>query len=74
MSDGLDRTRLPMPDPPFAGSAGRMIGDSEPDWGIIGDVEPPAGSPNILLVLIDDAGFGRSYSAGVPSLSDSRET
>ena len=46
MSDGLDRTRLPMPDPPFAGSAGRMIGDSEPDWGIIGDAGPPAGSPS----------------------------
>ena len=66
MSDGLDRTRLPMPDPPFAGSAGRMIGDSEPDWGIIGDVEPPAGSPNILLVLIDDAGFGQPSTFGGP--------
>ncbi len=30
MSDGLDRTKLPMPDPPFSGSAGRTIGDSVP--------------------------------------------
>jgi len=66
MSDGLDRTKLPMPDPPFSGAAGRTIGDSTPDWGIIGDVEPPAGAPNILLVLIDDAGFGQPSTFGGP--------
>ena len=66
MSDGLDRTKLPMPDPPFAGSAGRTIGDSTPDWDIIGDVEPPPGAPNILLVLIDDAGFGQPSTFGGP--------
>lgn len=66
MSDGPDRTKLPMPDPPFAGSLGRTIGDSKPDWDIIGDVAPPEGSPNILLVLIDDAGFGQPSTFGGP--------
>jgi len=37
---------------------GRTIGDSTPDWSI-GDTVPPEGAPNILLVLIDDAGFGQ---------------
>ena len=55
-----------MPDPPFSGSAGRTIGDSTPDWGVIGDVEPPAGAPNILLVLIDNAGFGQPSMFGGP--------
>jgi arylsulfatase A-like enzyme len=66
MSDGLDRTKLPMPDPPFSGSTGRTIGDSTPDWDIIGDVEPPPGAPNILLVLIDDAGYGQPSTFGGP--------
>ena len=66
MSDGLDRTKLPMPDPAFSGSAGRTIGDSTPDWDIIGDVKPPADAPNILLVLIDDAGFGQPSTFGGP--------
>jgi hypothetical protein len=66
MSEGIDRTRLPMPDPPFTGSLGRTIGDSRPDWDIIGDAGPPEGSPNILLVLIDDAGFGQPSTFGGP--------
>ena len=66
MSDGRDRSKLPMPDPPFSGSVGRTIGDSAPDWGIIGDAGPPAGAPNVLLVLIDDAGFGQPSTFGGP--------
>jgi hypothetical protein len=58
MSDGVDRSVLPIRRPPFAGVAGKTLGDSQPDWGLIGHVKPPAGAPNVLLVLIDDAGFG----------------
>jgi hypothetical protein len=51
MSDGLDRTVLPIRRPPFAGVAGKTPGDSQPDWGLIGHVKPPAGAPNVLLVV-----------------------
>jgi Sulfatase len=66
MPDGPDRSKLPMPDPSFAGSLGRTIGDSAPDWSLIGDTVPPEGAPNILLVLIDDAGFGQPSTFGGP--------
>ena len=61
-----DRTRLPIRRPPFGGVANRTLAGSEPDWNLIGHVEPPAGAPNVLLVLIDDAGFGNPATFGGP--------
>ena len=63
---GIDRSRLPIADPAFAGRRGRTLADSVPDWGLVGDVEAPQGAPNILLVLIDDAGFGQPSTFGGP--------
>ena len=39
---------------------------SQPDWNLIGHPEPPEGAPNVLLVLIDDAGFGNPSTFGGP--------
>jgi arylsulfatase A-like enzyme len=61
-----DRTRLPIRRPSFGGVANRTLAGSEPDWNLIGHVEPPEGSPNVLLVLIDDAGFGNPSTFGGP--------
>jgi arylsulfatase A-like enzyme len=61
-----DRTRLPIRRPPFQGVTKKTLAGSEPDWNLIGHVEPPAGSPNVLLVLIDDAGFGNAATFGGP--------
>ena len=66
MSDQVDRSVLPIRRPPFAGVAGKTLGGSQPDWGLIGHVRPPAGAPNVLLVLIDDAGFGNPGTFGGP--------
>jgi hypothetical protein len=66
MSDQVDRSVLPIRRPPFAGVAGKTLGGSQPDWGLIGHVKPPAGAPNVLLVLIDDAGFGKPSTFGGP--------
>jgi hypothetical protein len=63
---GIDRSRLPIPDPSFTGRRGRTLADSTPDWGLVGDVEAPEGAPNVLLVLIDDAGFGQPSTFGGP--------
>lgn len=53
-----DRTVLPMPDRPFSGVAGRTIDESAGDWTIVAPTKAPEDAPNVLVVLIDDAGFG----------------
>jgi arylsulfatase A-like enzyme len=61
-----DRSKLPIRREPFQGVANRTLEGSTPDWSTIGHVEPPAGAPNVLLVLIDDAGFGNPSTFGGP--------
>jgi len=61
-----DRTTLPIRRPPFGGVSNRTLDGSKPDWNLIGHPEPPEGSPNVLLVLIDDAGFGNPSTFGGP--------
>jgi hypothetical protein len=62
----IDRTRLPIRRPPFHGAVNRTLAGSQPDWGQIGHIRPPEGAPNVLLVLIDDAGFGNPSTFGGP--------
>ena len=61
-----DRTVLPIPDPNFGGTVGRTIDASVADWTIAMTPSPPEGAPNVLLVLIDDAGFGNPSTFGGP--------
>ena len=61
-----DRSKLPIRRQPFGGVANRTLEGSQPDWEAIGHVEPPDGAPNVLLVLIDDAGFGNAGTFGGP--------
>lgn len=64
-----DRTILPIPDKSFGGVAGRTLKQSVPDWSFIPSPKAPDGAPNVLVVLIDDAGFGSidSYGGPVPT-------
>jgi arylsulfatase len=55
---------LPIPDPKFKGRIGSTYMDSEPD--IISLRTPPEGAPNVLLVLLDDVGFGQTSTFGGP--------
>jgi arylsulfatase A-like enzyme/uncharacterized membrane protein len=61
-----DRTVLPVPDRSFGGTIGRTLHDSVADWSFIAGVTPPEDAPNVLVVLIDDAGFGSIDSFGGP--------
>jgi arylsulfatase len=61
-----DRTVLPIPDRAFAGTAGRTLDASAADWTIVAGAKPPEGAPNVLLVMIDDAGFGQPDTFGGP--------
>ena len=47
---------LPQPTSEFKGHIGTTYKDSTPDK--IPIVNPPKGAPNVLVVLIDDAGYG----------------
>src|SRR6478672_2145239 len=59
---------LPRPDFRFKGQVGRTYEDSDPP-SFPQIVRPPKGAPNVLLILLDDAGFGQfsAFGGGVPS-------
>jgi arylsulfatase len=59
---------LPRPDFHFPGNVGRTFQDSDPPQ-FPQPVPAPKGAPNIVLILIDDAGFGQFSTFGglVPS-------
>jgi len=61
-------TVLPRPDFHFTGNVGRTFKDSDPPQ-FPQPVQAPKGAPNIVLILIDDAGFGQfsTFGGGVPS-------
>jgi arylsulfatase len=59
---------LPRPDFHFPGNVGRTYKDSDPAQ-FPQPVQAPKGAPNVVLILIDDAGFGQfsTFGGGVPS-------
>ena len=61
-----DRSKLPIARQPFQGVTKRTLDGSEPDWDSIGKVEAPDGAPNVLMILIDDAGYGNAGTFGGP--------
>ncbi|MGA0418257.1 MAG: sulfatase-like hydrolase/transferase, partial [Ilumatobacteraceae bacterium] len=54
---------LPLGTPAFEGEIGRLIGESTPRP--LRAPEPPDG-PNVLLVMLDDVGFGSMSTLGGP--------
>ena len=65
MSD-VDRSHLPIRRPTFSGVVNKTLDGSQPDWNLIAHPTPPDGAPNVLVVLIDDAGFGNPSTFGGP--------
>jgi arylsulfatase len=59
-----DRTVLPIPDRDFGGTIGRRMDQAVPDWSIVAGPQAPEGAPNVLICLIDDAGFGQPDTFG----------
>jgi sulfatase-like protein len=59
---------LPRPDFHFSGEVGRTYLDSDPAQ-FPQPVQAPKGAPNIVLILLDDAGFGQfsTFGGGIPS-------
>jgi arylsulfatase A-like enzyme/uncharacterized membrane protein len=61
-----DRTVLPIPDRNFGGTIGHTLAESVADWTIVPGPKAPDEAPNVLIVLIDDAGFGNPDTFGGP--------
>jgi len=53
-----DRTLLPIPDREFGGAIARTMDEAVADYSFIPGPQAPENAPNVLLILIDDAGFG----------------
>jgi arylsulfatase len=60
--DPLDRTVLPIPQPPPPSITKLDVRDVKPPPRF--EVKAPARAPNVLIVLIDDMGFGQSSACG----------
>ncbi len=56
---------LPKPQAPFAGKIGPTRESSTPSWPE--QPKAPKGAPNIILILLDDVGFGASSTFGGPA-------
>ncbi len=64
--DKIQRQVLPIPDRPHVGLTTYDAKDPETKFPPIRDIRPPKGAPNVLIVLLDDAGFGSSSAFGGP--------
>src|ERR1039457_3695507 len=64
--DDVQRTILPIPDRPRPGLVTYDAKDPDTKYPPITPIRPPKGAPNVLIVLIDDAGFGSAIAFGGP--------
>jgi arylsulfatase A-like enzyme len=60
------RDVLPIPDRPYEGLITYDAKDPDTSFPPIEPLRPPDGAPNVLIVLIDDVGFGASSAFGGP--------
>ena len=71
--DKLQRTVLPIPDRPRSGLITYDAKDPDTKYPPIAQLRPPKGAPNVLIVLIDDAGFGSASAFGGPCSTPTAE-
>ncbi|MBI4831465.1 MAG: sulfatase-like hydrolase/transferase, partial [Candidatus Lindowbacteria bacterium] len=62
----IERTVLPIPDPQYVGLTTYDAKDPDAKFPPIEPLRPPEGAPNVLIVLLDDVGFGASSAFGGP--------
>src|SRR6476620_4785249 len=71
--DNIHRTILPIPDRPRTGLITYDAKDPETKFPPIEQLRPPKGAPNVLVILIDDAGYGSSSAFGGPCQTPNAE-
>jgi len=72
--DNIQRTVLPIPDRPRTGLITYDAKDPDTKLPPITQLRPPKGPPNVLIVLLDDAGFGSSSAFGGPCSTPTAES
>src|SRR4029079_16640292 len=65
-ADRHARTMLPIPDRPSRGLTTYDAKDPDTSYPPIEPLLPPAGAPNVLIVLLDDVGLGAASAFGGP--------
>jgi arylsulfatase A-like enzyme len=79
MPDSDEKTKqpqrevLPIPDQPYTGFVAYDAKSPDSKFPPIEPLRPPDAAPNVLIVLIDDAGFGASSTFGGPCQSPTAE-
>jgi len=63
--DGIDRTVLPIPEPTPPSSTELDARDAKAPARF--EMKAPRGAPNVVIVLLDDIGFGQSSAFGGPA-------
>ena len=58
------RSGIPLADPEFEGTIGQTFNDSKADYPL--PIIAPAGAPNVLIIILDDVGFGMCSTFGGP--------
>src|SRR3974390_2512827 len=71
--DKKHRSHLPIPTPERTGLITYDAKAPDTRFPPIEQLRPPKGAPNVLLVLIDDAGFGSSSAFGGPCYTPNAE-
>ena len=67
------RTHLPIPSAPRRGLVTYNAKDPYTSYPRIEQVSPPEGAPNILVILLDDVGFGATSAFGGPCQTPTAE-
>ena len=62
----VKRDILPIPDEQWVGLTTYDAKDPDTKYPPIVPLRPPSGAPNVLIVLLDDVGFGASSAFGGP--------
>ncbi len=69
----ISRDVLPIPDQRYDGLIKFDAKDPEAKFPPIAQLRPPEGAPNVLVVLLDDVGFGASSAFGGPCQTPTAE-
>ena len=71
--DNKHRSHLPIPTPERTGLITYDAKDPDTKFPPIEQLRPPKGAPNLLVILIDDAGFGSASAFGGPCQTPNAE-
>jgi arylsulfatase A-like enzyme len=71
--DDVARTVLPIPERSYVGLTTYDAKDPKTSFPPVEPLRPPGGAPNLLVILIDDCGFGASSAFGGPCSTPNAE-